>query len=196
MSRKASESRTTAETKIELELELDGAGTAHVDTGIPFMDHMLVLFARHGYFDLTVKAVGDLEVDEHHTMEDLGLVLGNVIRQALGDKRGIRRYGFFLLPMDETLTRVVLDLSGRPYLVYNADWPSDYIKGMNVRLFREFFQALTNTLGVNLHIDVIRGEDVHHIAESMFKGFARALDAAVSAEARETGVPSTKGLLA
>lgn len=195
MSRTASITRNTSETQIQLSIDIDGSGASTVDTGIPFMNHMLTLFAKHGYFDLQVKAVGDLEIDEHHTMEDLGIVMGNAIKQALGDKRGIRRYGFFYLPMDETLARVALDLSGRPYLVYNVTPPSDYIKGMNVRLFHEFFLGLTNNLGVNLHIDVLRGEEVHHIIEAVFKGFARALDAATVFEPRETGLPTTKGHL-
>jgi imidazoleglycerol-phosphate dehydratase len=195
MSRTASITRNTSETQIQLSIDIDGSGSSTVDTGIPFMNHMLTLFAKHGYFDLQVKAVGDLEIDEHHTMEDLGIVMGNAIKEALGDKRGIRRYGFFYLPMDETLSRVALDLSGRPYLVYNVPAPSDYIKGMNVRLFHEFFLGLTSNLGVNLHIDVIRGEEVHHVIESVFKGFARALDAATGLEPRETGLPTTKGHL-
>jgi imidazoleglycerol-phosphate dehydratase len=195
MNRSAQITRNTSETQIQLSIDIDGSGRSNVDTGIPFMNHMLTLFAKHGYFDLDVKAVGDLEVDEHHTMEDLGIVMGNAIKQALGDKAGIRRYGFFLLPMDETLARVALDLSGRPYLVYNVAAPADYIKGMSVRLFHEFFLGLTNNLGVNLHIDVIRGEEVHHVIEAVFKGFARALDAATSREPRETGLPTTKGHL-
>ena len=195
MSRSAQITRNTSETQIQLSIDIDGSGSSTVDTGIPFMNHMLTLFAKHGYFDLEVKAVGDLEIDEHHTMEDLGIVMGNAIKQALGDKAGIRRYGFFLLPMDETLARVALDLSGRPYLVYNVAPPSDYIKGMNVRLFHEFFLGLTNNLGVNLHIDVLRGEEVHHVIEAVFKGFARALDAATSREPREKGLPTTKGHL-
>jgi imidazoleglycerol-phosphate dehydratase len=195
MSRTATITRNTSETQIQLSIDIDGSGISTVDTGIPFMNHMLTLFAKHGYFDLQVKAVGDLEIDEHHTMEDLGIVMGNAIKQALGDKAGIRRYGFFLLPMDETLARVALDLSGRPYLVYNVPAPAGYIKGMNVRLFHEFFLGLTNNLGVNLHIDVIRGEEVHHVIEAVFKGFARALDAATGREPRETGLPTTKGHL-
>ena len=195
MSRKATEKRQTNETKIEISFTVDGEGKADVNTGIPFMDHMLTLFSRHGFFDLTVKASGDLDIDAHHTMEDLGIVLGTVIRKALGDKKGICRYGFFILPMDETLARVVLDLSGRACLVYEVEPSARYIKELDVRLFREFFQALTNNLALNLHIDVIRGEDVHHIFEGVFKAFARALDRATSLEPREKGVPTTKGML-
>jgi imidazoleglycerol-phosphate dehydratase len=193
--RTATVERNTSETQITVTVDLDGTGTGSIDTGIPFTDHMLTLFTRHGYFNLDVKAVGDLEIDEHHTMEDLGIVLGTAIREALGDKRGIRRYGFFVLPMDETLVRVALDLSGRPCLVYNVPSEVQFIKGMDVRLFREFFQGLTNALALNLHIDLVRGEDVHHIIEGVFKAFARALDVAVGYEPRETGVPTTKGLL-
>ncbi|MCH2174520.1 MAG: imidazoleglycerol-phosphate dehydratase HisB [Lentisphaeria bacterium] len=187
--------RDTQETQIGLTINLDGEGKSNISTGIPFLDHMLTLFTKHGYFDLEIKAVGDLEIDQHHTMEDLGLTMGKAIREALGDKKGIRRYGFFYLPMEESLSRVVLDLSGRPCLVYNVEPPVTHINNIDVRLFHEFFQALTNTLGVNLHIDLIRGRETHHIYESIFKGFGRALDQAVSNEPRETGVPSTKGLL-
>ena len=195
MSRKATEKRQTNETKIEISFTVDGEGKADVNTGIPFMDHMLTLFARHGFFDLTVKAAGDLDVDAHHTMEDLGIVLGTVIRKALGDKKGICRNGIFILPMDETLARVVLDLSGRACLVYEVEPSTRYIKELDVRLFHEFFQALTNNLALNLHVDVIRGEDVHHVFEGVFKAFARALDCATSLEPREKGVPTTKGML-
>ena len=195
MSRKATEKRQTNETEIEISFTVNGEGKSDVNTGIPFMDHMLTLFSRHGFFDLTVKASGDLDIDAHHTMEDLGIVLGTVIREALGDKKGICRYGFFILPMDETLARVVLDLSGRACLIYEVEPSARYIKELDVRLFREFFQALTNNLALNLHIDVIRGEDVHHIFEGVFKAFARALDRATSLEPREKGVPTTKGML-
>ena len=195
MSRKASIDRKTKETQIHVSIDLDGEGKGDIDTGVPFLDHMLELFAKHGFFDLKVTCKGDLEIDAHHTIEDIGLVMGNAIKEALGDKKGIRRYGFFVLPMDETLSRVALDLSGRPCLIYNVDTPMDNINGTSVRLFNEFFQALTNTLGVNLHIDLIRGEETHHILESIFKGFAKALDNAVQYDPREKGVPSTKGVL-
>jgi imidazoleglycerol-phosphate dehydratase len=195
MTRQATEDRRTTETQIRLTVNLDGQGQSRISTGIPFLNHMLTLFARHGRFDLEIAATGDLDVDAHHTVEDLGLVLGKAIKQALGDKKGITRYGFFLLPMDETLVRVVLDLSGRAWLDYHHPETSETINGLNVRLFREFFQALTNTLGLNLHIDVLRGEEAHHIIEGIFKCFARALAAAVALDPRETGIPSTKGLL-
>jgi imidazoleglycerol-phosphate dehydratase len=195
MSREATIKRTTAETDISLSLLIDGDGTSSVDTGIPFMDHMLTLFAKHGFYTLEVKAKGDLEVDAHHTIEDLGIVLGSAIKDALGDKKGIRRYGFFSLPMDETLVNVALDLSGRPYCCYNLTPPSDYINNVDTRLFNHFFESLTWNVGMNLHIDLIRGEDTHHVIEATFKAFAKALDMATQMDPRETGVPSTKGLL-
>ncbi len=196
MSRSASLERSTKETRIKLSISLDGSGRAELATGVPFLDHMLTLFTRHGYFDLEIKATGDLEVDQHHTIEDLGIVMGAAIKEALGDKQGIRRFGFFILPMDEALVRVALDLSGRPCLVYNVPAPVDHISGIDVRVFQEFFQALNNSLGASLHIDLIRGDDVHHILEAVFKAFAKALDRAIQPESRETGVPSTKGTLA
>lgn len=195
MNRQAKTERKTAETRIRVSVNLDGAGVAVVDTGIPFLDHMLTLLAKHSHFDLDIKAIGDLKVDPHHTMEDLGIVLGTALREALGDKRGIRRYGFFILPMDEALARVVLDLSGRPCLVYQVPCPVDYVSDIDVRLFREFFQALVNALGLNLHLDLLRGEEAHHIFEAVFKAFARALAMAVSHDPREPGIPSTKGVL-
>lgn len=187
--------RETRETCIECSLNLDGTGIASIDTPIPFVNHMLELFTKHGFFDLTVKAKGDVEVDYHHTMEDLGLVLGQAIAEAAGNKQGIRRYGSFLLPMDEALARVVLDLSGRPYLVYEVTLPAPMIKDVDARLFREFFQALVNRSGLNLHIDLIRAGEVHHAFEAIFKGFARALDEATSIDPRIQGVMSTKGVL-
>ncbi len=187
--------RNTRETKIAMSFAIDGSGNAKVNTGMPFMDHMLTLFARHGYFDIDIKAEGDLEVDAHHTMEDLGIVLGKVINQALADKVGIRRYGCFSLTMDETLVNVALDLSGRPYLSYNVTTPVDHVGGIGARLFHEFFQALTNNLALNLHIDLVRGEEIHHILEAVFKGFAKALDMATQIEPREKSIPSTKGIL-
>ena len=159
------------------------------------MDHMLTLFAKHGFFDLEVKAIGDLEIDAHHTMEDIGIVLGTVIHKALGNRQGIRRYGNFSLPMDESLVNIALDLSGRPYLAYNVSFPVNEINGIGVRLFQEFFQALTNNLALNLHIDLVRGEEVHHILEAIFKCFSKALDQATSLDVREKAVPSTKGVL-
>ena len=193
--RKSEVTRTTRETDITLSLNLDGEGKSSIDTGIPFMNHMLELFAKHGFFDLDVRAKGDIEVDYHHTMEDLGLVFGQVLAEALGDKAGIRRYGSFLLPMDETLVLVALDLSGRPCLVWDVDFPAQMIRDLDVQLFHEFFQALVNKSGMNLHVKKLAGEEVHHVAEAIFKGFAKALDQAVSIDPRIKGVLSTKGSL-
>ena len=194
-SRTAEVARTTRETDIAVKLNLDGVGAAAVDTGIPFLDHMLELFARHGFFDLEVRAKGDLEIDAHHTMEDLGLVLGEAIAKAAGDKAGIRRYGNFLLPMDEALVLIALDLSGRPYLVYDVRPPAPTLNGVDTRLFHEFFQALAVKSGMNLHIRQLAGEEVHHVFEAVFKGFAKALDQATSRDPRIQGVLSTKGSL-
>ncbi len=188
-------SRETKETQISLTLELDGTGKCHVDTPVPFMNHMLELFARHGFFDLAIDAKGDVEVDYHHTMEDLGIVIGEAISKALGGKEGIRRYGSCLLPIDETLAQVALDLSGRAYLSYNVAAPAAMVKDVDIRLFREFFQALANKAQMNLHIDLIRGEEAHHVMEAVFKAFAKALDQAVSFDPRVRGVLSTKGSL-
>ena len=187
--------RTTKETDITVSLEIDGSGKSVVDTGVPFMDHMLTLFAKHGFFDLEVKAKGDIEVDYHHTMEDLGLVLGEAIAKAAGDKAGIRRYGNFLLPMDETLALIALDLSGRPCLVFDVQPPAPMIKDLDVRLFHEFFQALTVKSGMNLHVKQMAAGEVHHLYEAVFKGFAKALDQALSVDPRIQGVLSTKGSL-
>lgn len=193
--RKGELTRKTRETDLFISLELDGEGSSSIHTGIPFMNHMLELFAKHGFFDMTVKAKGDLEVDCHHTMEDLGLVLGDVLARALGDKAGIRRYGSCILPMDETLMLVSLDLSGRPCLVWNVDFPASTIRDLDTRLFHEFFQALANRSGMNLHIRKLAGEETHHIAEAIFKAFAKALDQAVAPDPRIKGVLSTKGSL-
>ncbi len=194
--RKSDIARQTRETDIKLSLNLDGEGKSSIHTGIPFMDHMLELFAKHGFFDLEVTCKGDVEVDYHHTMEDLGLVLGGAIAKALGDKAGIRRYGHTILPMDETLALVALDLSGRPCLVWNAAFPAPgMIRDLDCRLFVEFFQALVNQAGMNLHVQKLAGEEVHHVAEAIFKAFAKALDQAVSADPRVKGVLSTKGSL-
>lgn len=187
--------RTTRETDISVKISLDGDGGADVDTGIPFMDHMLTLFAKHGFFQLEVKAKGDLDVDYHHTMEDLGLTLGEALGKALGDKAGIRRYGSCILPMDEALALVALDLSGRPMLVFDVKSPAPMIRDLDVRLFHEFFQALSVKAGMNLHIRLLAGEEVHHAFEAIFKGFARALDQAVGFDPRVKGVLSTKGTL-
>lgn len=187
--------RKTKETDIKIEMNLDGDGSASISTGIPFLDHMLTLFARHGLFHLNVKAVGDLEIDAHHTVEDIGLTLGEVLTKALGDKTGIKRYGWTVLPMDEALALVSLDLSGRPFLVYDLEPPTDRIKDIDTRLFHEFFQALCVKGGMNLHIQLLKGEETHHVFEAVFKAFAKSLDQATSFDPRVTGVPSTKGML-
>ncbi len=193
--RTAEVARKTRETDIFVSLNLDGEGASEISTGIPFMDHMLTLFAKHGKFDMVVKASGDLEIDCHHTMEDLGLATGKALADALGDKAGITRYGHMLLPMDEVLSQVALDLSGRPHLVYDVPVPTQYIKDLDVALFGEFFRALSNTAGLNLHIRILNSGETHHIFESIFKGFARALRMAVELDPREKGIPSTKGSL-
>ena len=194
-SRKAEVIRKTKETDISFSINLDGTGESSISTGIPFLDHMLTLFARHGLFDINLTAVGDLDIDAHHTMEDIGLVMGEAIAKALGEKQGIKRYGWTILPMDETLALIALDLSGRPYLVYDLVPPSDNINGMDTRLFHEFFQALSVKAGMNLHIQLMKGEEVHHVFEAVFKGFAKSLDQAVTYDERITGVLSTKGVL-
>ncbi|HEU5078063.1 MAG TPA: imidazoleglycerol-phosphate dehydratase HisB [Opitutaceae bacterium] len=186
--------RKTAETDITLNLSLDGQGRSKVDTGVPFFDHMLTLFAKHGLFDLDVKSVGDVAVDYHHTVEDVGIVLGEAFKKALGEKLGIRRYGFFLLPMDESLARVVVDIGGRPHLVYEADAPTMFVRDFNIILVKEFCRAFSNALGANLHVKLEYGEEPHHVAEAIFKGLARALDAATQIDPRMAGqLPSTKG---
>ena len=196
MARQVTLTRKTADTDITLTLALDGTGRSKIDTGVPFFDHMLTLWEKHGLFDLEVTCRGDVDVDYHHTVEDVGLVLGDAIKQALGDKRGIRRYGFFLLPMDESLARVVVDIGGRPCLVYEANPPTMFVRDFNLVLVKEFCRALSNALGVNLHVHLIYGEEPHHVAEAIFKGLARALDSATSIDPR-TGdaLPSTKGLI-
>lgn len=187
-------SRKTAETDITLTLAVDGQGKSTVNTGVPFFDHMLTLFAKHGLFDLEVKCVGDVAVDYHHTVEDVGIVLGEAFKQALGQKLGIRRYGFFLLPMDESLARVVVDIGGRPHLVYDAAAPTMFVRDFNIILVKEFCRAFSNALGANLHVKLEYGEEPHHVAEAIFKGLARALDLATQVDARSAGqLPSTKG---
>ena len=195
MNRTSEIRRTTGETDIFVRLDLDGSGKAAVNTGIPFLDHMLNLFAKHGFFDLTVEAKGDIEVDYHHTMEDLGIVLGQAVVKAAGEKKGIRRYGNFLLPMDETLVMIALDLSGRAGLYYDVTPPAPMIKDIDARLFYEFFQALCSNAGLNMHVRMIASGDVHHLFEAIFKGFAKALDQATSVDPRVQGVLSTKGSL-
>lgn len=187
-------SRQTAETDITLKLAIDGRGSASIATGVPFFDHMLTLFAKHGLFDLTVKAKGDVEVDYHHTVEDVGLVLGQAFKEALGDKIGIKRYGFFVLPMDESLARVVIDVGGRPHLVYQAEPPTMFVRDFNIVLVKEFCRAFSNALGANLHVHLLYGEEPHHVAEAIFKCLARALDVATQIEPRAADqLPSTKG---
>jgi imidazoleglycerol-phosphate dehydratase len=194
--RTATIGRKTTETDIAITLALDGRGAGKIDTGVSFFDHMLTLFARHGLFDLTVKAKGDVAVDYHHTVEDVGLVLGQTFKEALGDKIGIRRYGFFILPMDESLARVVVDLGGRPHLVYNVEAPTMFVRDFNLGLVKEFCRAFSNALGANLHVELIYGEEPHHVAEAVFKGLGRALDAATQIDPRAADVlPSTKGKL-
>ena len=194
LNRLATVARKTAETDIVLTLGVDGTGVSTIETGVPFFDHMLTLFAKHGLFDLNVKAKGDVDVDYHHTVEDVGLVLGQAFKEALGDKLGIRRYGFFLLPMDESLARVVVDVGGRPHLVYEANAPTMFVRDFNIVLVKEFCRAFSNALGANLHVTLIYGEEPHHVAEAIFKGLARALDMATQIESRAADqLPSTKG---
>jgi imidazoleglycerol-phosphate dehydratase len=186
--------RKTAETDITLTLTVDGQGKSNISTGVPFFDHMLTLFAKHGLFDLDVAAKGDVDVDYHHTVEDVGLVLGEAFKQALGDKLGIRRYGFFILPMDESLARVVVDIGGRPHLVYEAESPTMFVRDFNIVLVKEFARAFSNALGANLHVKLEYGEEPHHVAEAIFKCLARALDVATQIDSRAaTLLPSTKG---
>ena len=194
--REAEITRDTKETKISFKLNIDGSGQADISTGIAFLDHMLQLFARHGFFDLSIEAKGDIEVDYHHLVEDMGISMGQAVKGALSDKAGIRRYGFFVLPMDETLATVALDISNRGYLVYDVDCQNPQVRDFNIHLFREFFQAFANEVACNLHIRLEYGDEPHHVAEAIFKGFAKALDLATQAEPRLAGkVPSTKGTL-
>ena len=195
MIRAAAIERVTKETRIKLSLDVDGKGDAKICTSVPFLDHMLNLFARHGLFDLDVEASGDIDIDFHHTVEDIGIVLGEAFRQALGDKKGIRRYGQATVPMDETLASVAIDISGRPYLVYHVVLPKVKIGEFDVELAREFFQAFVNHCCLNLHINVMYGENVHHIIEACFKAVARAMDVATQFDPRVEGVMSTKGVL-
>lgn len=195
MARYANITRQTSETCIELSINLDGSGKSEIDTGIGFFDHMLNSFARHGLFDLNVKVKGDLHVDCHHTIEDTGIVLGQAIKQALGDKKSIKRYGSFLLPMDETLVMCAIDLSGRPYFVYNAEFKTDRVGYFDTEMVKEFFYAVSYSAEMNLHIKEMYGENAHHIIEAMFKAFSRALDDAVTIDTRVEGLPSTKGAL-
>jgi imidazoleglycerol-phosphate dehydratase len=193
--RTAKRQRATRETQITLTLTLDGSGKSDIETGIPFFNHMLELLAKHGLFDLTIKAAGDLAVDYHHTVEDVGLVLGEALDEALGDRQGIARYGFSLLPMDEALCQVAIDLGGRPYFVYRMANRKKKIRDFDVFLLKHFFESLAQKGRMNLHIDQPYGEDVHHVYEAMFKGAARALYMACARDPRVTGVPSSKGLV-
>jgi imidazoleglycerol-phosphate dehydratase len=196
MSRAAALERTTSETAIRLSLEVDGSGTSRIETGIGFFDHMLTLFSRHGLFDLQLEAKGDLQVDSHHTVEDTGILLGQAVAKALGEKCGICRYGFFYVPMDEALVRAVVDLSGRPFLAYNApEGVADVGAAFPFQLVEEFLRAFSTHAGMNLHVDVLAGKDAHHMAEGVFKALARALDQATRLDPRVKGVPSTKGVL-
>ena len=195
MGRSAKVERKTKETDINVVVNLDGNGKSEIETGMPFFNHMLDAFTRHGMFDVTIRAKGDLEVDYHHTVEDVGLTLGQAFKDALGDKRGIRRFGEASCPLDETLAQVVVDLSGRPYLSYNVKIRPGRVGDFDTDLPHEFFAAFTNQLGMNLHIDVPRGENPHHIIEACFKAFARAMDFATQVDPRIQGVLSTKGSL-
>lgn len=187
--------RDTLETRIQVRVNLDGAGNAQLVSGLPFLDHMLDQIARHGLIDLEITAQGDLQIDAHHTVEDIGITLGQAVRQALGDKSGIRRYGHAYVPLDEALSRVVLDCSGRPGLEYCVEFPRARIGEFDIDLFREFFQGFANHALITLHIDNLRGRNAHHIAETVFKAFGRALRMAVEADPRTTCIPSTKGSL-
>ena len=191
----ASCKRKTKETDIELTINLDGHGKNQIDTGIPFFDHMLEGFSKHGFFDLHMECDGDLQVDSHHTIEDCGIVLGDAIKKALGDKSGIKRFGSCILPMDETLVLCAVDLSGRPYLVFDGEFTTERLGTLDTEMIREFFYAVSYSAGMNLHIKVLSPGNNHHMAEAMFKAFARALDEAVSHDPRVKGILSTKGSL-
>ena len=194
--RTATISRNTKETQISLSVNLDGTGVCKLNTGLPFLEHMIDQIARHGLIDIEIEAKGDLEIDAHHTVEDIGITLGQACAQAFSDKVGIRRYGHAYVPLDEALSRVVLDLSGRPGLEYHVDFPRAQVGGFDVDLFHEFFQGFINHANVTLHIDALRGHNAHHIIETIFKAFGRALRMAVEADPRQAGqMPSTKGTL-
>lgn len=195
MSRLGEYKRTTAETDIEVKIEIDGSGNAEVDTGIGFFDHMLINFARHGLFDIKVKVKGDLYVDCHHTIEDTGIALGVALRKALGNKKSIKRYGSVIIPMDETLVLCAIDLSGRPYLVFDAQFTADRVGYMDTEMVKEFFYAVSYSCGMNLHIKVLDGSNNHHMIEGIYKSFAKALDAATVKDERIEDVLSTKGSL-
>jgi imidazoleglycerol-phosphate dehydratase len=187
--------RATRETQVRVTLDIDGTGTSSIETGVPFLNHMLEIFARHGLFDVTVVATGDLDVDAHHTVEDVGLTIGQSFREALGEKAGIRRFGEATVPLDEALVNVVVDLSGRPYLVYEVALGQTRIGSFDPELVHDYLQAFVTQVGMNLHVTCVRGRNPHHIVEATFKGIARALDAATQLDPRVKGVPSTKGTL-
>jgi imidazoleglycerol-phosphate dehydratase len=194
--RKARIERKTKETEIAVEVNLDGTGVFSISTGVGFFDHMLEQLSRHSRIDIAVRAKGDLHIDQHHTVEDCGIALGQAMAKALGDKRGIARYAHAYLPMDEALTRTALDISGRPYLIWRVDFPTQKVGAMDTELFREFFQAFAQNAGITLHIEALYGDNAHHIAESCFKGLARALRGAVAIDEKAAGeIPSTKGQL-
>ncbi len=195
INRTAKIERSTKETSIKLSLDLDGTGKSELNSSIPFLDHMLEQIARHGLIDLSVNAKGDREIDDHHTVEDIGICLGEALREAVGDKKGIVRYGHAYVPLDEALSRVVLDFSGRPGLEYHIDFPKETVGGFDIDLFKEFFQAVSNHGRITIHIDNLRGDNNHHIIETVFKAFGRALRMALAFDARQTGIPSTKGAL-
>lgn len=195
MSRESSINRKTKETNISVKLNIDGKGNANIDTGIGFFDHMLEGFAKHGFFDFDCKVNGDLNVDGHHTVEDTGIVIGNAIKEAIGDKKGIKRYGHFILPMDDALCLVAIDLCGRPYFEFDASFNSPMIGDLDTELIREFFYAISYSASMNLHIKMLSGINGHHMAEAMFKAFAKALDMATSYDSRIDDVLSTKGSL-
>ncbi len=193
--RKGIVKRQTKETDIQITIGLDGTGGHQVDTPFPFLSHMLSSFSKHGFFDLVVKASGDTDIDDHHTVEDIGIVLGEAILKSVGEKQGIRRFGYALIPLDEALAQVAVDLSGRPYLVYNVPMPRKKIKEFDPDLMEHFFRSLTDHSRMTLHVNLLHGKDPHHILEAIFKGFGRALDMAVQIDPRQTGVASTKGTL-
>lgn len=195
MGRTAAISRKTGETNIQLSFNVDGEGVAEIDTGVPFMNHMLDLFTKHGQFNLTVQANGDIEVDDHHTTEDIGICLGMALKDALGDKKGIKRYGNSFVPMDETLAQVVIDLSNRPHLEFRAEFPSDKVGTFDTELVHEFLWKLALEARMNLHVVLHYGKNTHHMIEAIFKALARALDEATTIDPRIKGIPSTKGML-
>ncbi len=193
--RRAEISRKTNETNIQLALQVDGTGQAEIETDVPFLNHMLDLFTKHGHFDLSVKAQGDIEIDDHHTVEDIGICLGQTLREALGDKRGIKRYANVFIPMDEALAQVVIDVSNRPHFEYRAEYPSSQVGSFQVELVHEFLWKLALEARITLHVIVHYGKNTHHMIEAVFKALGRALDEATSIDPRVTGVPSTKGVL-